>query len=368
MAPIVIVNMIVKNEAVVIKRCLDSLVLWVDGIFVADTGSTDETPHLINSWIETNKKFGKVVYQEWKNFGHNRTNALLAAQDWIKKKGMDPSKVYLVFLDADMCFEDGGKIKKDLDKADLWYIPQENRFMRYLNLRFARASLEIEVKSPTHEYYDIKTKNTTHRNEETVVIRDIGDGGCKEDKAERDIRLLKEGIAQEPDNLRYWFYLANTFKDLRQWENAVKAYQQRIQKPGWYEELFCSYLYKGDCHLRMGHKEKAIYSWLLAYNTDPTRPESLCRLAGLHRKDSKHHLAMLYIEKGYDQLKKVSERMLFLEKPCFEYMLDYELSICAFYVGQKERGRNACLKLLERTDLPQELRESCEKNLEFYKT
>ena len=107
---------------------------------------------------------------------------------------------------------------------------------------------------------------------------------------------------------------------------------------------------------------------MLAYNTDPTRPESMVRLAGLYRKDSKHNLAMLYIDMGLQQLKKESDRMLFLEKPCFEYMLDYELSISAFYVGQKKRGKEACLRLLARTDLPDALRESCEKNLKFYNT
>ena len=40
-------------------------------------------------------------------------------------------------------------------------------------------------------------------------INDIGEGGCKEDKFERDIRLLSKGIEEEPNNPRYYFYLAH---------------------------------------------------------------------------------------------------------------------------------------------------------------
>ena len=41
-----------------------------------------------------------------------------------------------------------------------------------------------------------------------LFIRDIGDGGAKHDKFERDIRLLLDGIKEEPNNVRYYFYLA----------------------------------------------------------------------------------------------------------------------------------------------------------------
>lgn len=366
MRPLLCLNMIVRNESSVILRCLKSVENWVDGIFIADTGSTDDTIHKIEEWKNKNNKWGTVVKQDWKNFGHNRTLSLKGAQKWLSQNGFDLKNVYLVFLDADMCFEKGKELLPHLKEADLWFIYQENRIMKYQNLRIAKASISLEVKCPTHEYYDIQTKDIIKKTWEGEGIKDVGDGGCKQDKAQRDIRLLKEGLVEEPTNLRYWFYLANTFKDIGQYTNAIKAYQRRVQSTGWYEELYCAYLYKGDCHISLRQKEEAVYAWLNAYNADPFRPESLCRLAAFYRKDSKHHLSMLYIEKGLEVVEKKSRRMLFQEKPCYEYHLDYELSICAYYVGQRERGKKACERLLKRKDLPSILKKSVQDNSTFY--
>ena len=41
-----------------------------------------------------------------------------------------------------------------------------------------------------------------------LSIDDRGDGGCKEDKFERDERLLRQGLEEEPNNGRFLFYLA----------------------------------------------------------------------------------------------------------------------------------------------------------------
>lgn len=362
--PIVLLNMIVKNESKVIRRCLDS-VKWVDGVLIADTGSVDNTVDIIKQWMKKHDKIGTIFSHEWKNFGHNRTKAFKEAQEWVNKH-LAGQTVYFLFLDADMCFPQGARIKARLEKADVWDVPQETGSMIYKNLRLARSSLEIEIKCPTHEYYDILTKDYVRKSFDEIRINDIGDGGSKSDKVERDIRLLKQGLVEEPDNIRYWFYLANTLRDKGDYNESIKAYDERIKRKGWYEELYCAYLYKGDCLMMMGEKEKALYTWLEAYNTDSWRLEALCRIARELRIEANHSSAMLFIEKGLQNLEKKQERMLFLEKPAYDYLLTYELSICAYYVGMKERGRKASLELLARKNIPNNIKKSVESNLRFY--
>jgi hypothetical protein len=58
-----------------------------------------------------------------------------------------------------------------------------------------------------------------------LFIHDIGDGGSKTDKFARDIGLLKE-LDECPDNDRYLFYLANSYKDYGKYDAA------RITNPG----------------------------------------------------------------------------------------------------------------------------------------
>jgi glycosyltransferase involved in cell wall biosynthesis len=71
------VIVIVKNEALHIGRCLES-VAWADEIVVLDSGSTDET-------VEICRRFTSQVYEtDWPGFGVQKQRALEKAQgDWV---------------------------------------------------------------------------------------------------------------------------------------------------------------------------------------------------------------------------------------------------------------------------------------------
>jgi glycosyltransferase involved in cell wall biosynthesis len=359
----IILNMIVKNESSIIQRCLDNL-QWVDGFVISDTGSTDNTISIIEEWGRKNNKQGKVCQNPWKNFGHNRTEAIIQAKQWCQAQNFDLTKTYLLFLDADMIFQ-GECLRDSIHLADVWDIRQQNPMIVYANLRAVRASIEIECKCPTHEYYEISTPNIVRQLFEEVAIEDIGDGGCKQDKAERDIRMLKEALLLEPKNCRYWFYLANTHRDVHDFHNAIKAYHIRIELGGWFEEMYCAMIYKGDCHYMLQQYPEAIDIWLRAYQIDPIRGESLIRLATHFRTISQHHTAMLFIDKGL-KLPLPMERQLFVEKPVYDYKFYYELSICAYYIGEMERGKLACSLLLRNPQVPSSFVESIQNNMKFY--
>ena len=71
------VILITKNEAHAIGKCLES-VSWADEIIVVDSGSTDETVTLCES-------FGAKVHEaNWPGYGPQKNRALdLAACDWV---------------------------------------------------------------------------------------------------------------------------------------------------------------------------------------------------------------------------------------------------------------------------------------------
>jgi tetratricopeptide (TPR) repeat protein len=249
--------------------------------------------------------------------------------------------------------------------ADLWDVRQQNPSVVYANLRVVRASMDVVCKCPTHEYYEIHTPHAVRKLFDGSAIQDVGDGGCKGDKSERDIRMLKEALTTDPKNCRYWFYLANTYRDVQDYHNAILAYNIRIEIGGWFEETYCALVYKGDCHHVVGQHPEAVDSWLKAYQVDPVRGEALLRLATHYRILSQHHTAMLFINKGL-KLPIPLERQLFVEKPVYDYKFLYELSVCAYYVKEKERGRVACSMLLNNPDVPPHLLGSTKNNMQFY--
>ena len=67
----IVLNMIVKDEADVIERCLNSVLGFVDAVVISDTGSADNTVELILNWQRENNIPGKLVEHNWKNFEHN---------------------------------------------------------------------------------------------------------------------------------------------------------------------------------------------------------------------------------------------------------------------------------------------------------
>ena len=261
--PTICLNMIVKNESRIITRLFDSVLPIIDTYCICDTGSTDNTMQVIKDYFDNKKIKGKIIEEPFKNFGYNRTFALNAAKDMAD---------YLIFLDADMILEIG----PDFTKTDLiretYSIRQGSIILQYYNLRLVKTSLDIKCVGATHEHYSHSGKNYKL---ETLTIKDIGDGGCKENKFTRDIRLLLEDLQKDPKNPRTHFYLGNSYKNIGDFHKAIEHYQKRIDIGGWHEEVWYSHFCIANSYKSMKQMEKAVYWWLKAYNFYPTRAESI---------------------------------------------------------------------------------------------
>ena len=87
-------NMIVKNEAHLIKDTLEKLTKKVTFHYwcISDTGSTDGTQDIIRQFFLEKNIPGELVEHEWQDFGYNRTQALNSACNKTD---------YLLVFDAD---------------------------------------------------------------------------------------------------------------------------------------------------------------------------------------------------------------------------------------------------------------------------
>jgi len=357
--PTLCLNMIVKNESKIITRLFDSVISIIDCYCICDTGSTDNTIELIYEYFQNKGITGKVVQEPFKNFCHNRNFALKACL------GMSD---YLLLLDADMILQVNLFNKSTLLKADSFHILQGNDAFFYQNMRIIKNNELYSYCGVTHEYINTPSDNTIISLEKKeIFITDIGDGGAKHDKYERDIKLLLDGIKEEPNNVRYYFYLANSYHDTERFGEAINVYKKRIELGGWIEEVWYSYYRIGLCFKNMGKMDDAIKYWMEGFNFYPNRLEGLYEIIKHYRIISKHKLAELFYNQAKNILNQNHNRnnYLFLHDEVYTSKIFYEFTTFAFYNGITNIN-NECIKVLNNSFDDGQLNNMLS-NMKFYK-
>jgi len=357
-------TMIVRNEEKIIERCLNSVKDIVDCIVICDTGSTDNTVKIIEQYIEKNKIPGEVLRHEWINFGHNRTLSVQAAQKILEKLNFSLGNTYLLLIDADMMLEIGPAFNKNALLIDSYSISQKTNAYSLYNTRLVRASLPWQSMGVTHEYWSCNMP-CTEAQLQALSIDDRDDGGCKSDKFERDVKLLTQGLQQEPENERYLFYLAQSYLCLQDYDEAIKWYKKRIDKGGWLEEVWYSKYMIGECYKAMGQWDKAMAFYLNAYQFNPERAEPLYQISRYYRLKEQYNLALFFALQG-SRIPYPEKQVLNISYPIYEYLFDEDISVAAYYTPHKEIGYAAANRLMLKKGVPYHVKEQAYKNMLYY--
>jgi glycosyltransferase involved in cell wall biosynthesis len=397
--PKLCLNMIVKNESKIITRLLDSICPLIDTYCICDTGSTDNTCEIIESYFKTKNIPGKLICEPFQNFEYNRSFALKAC-DEIEAD-------YVLLMDADMILslnESPETIKDQLTTHDCFFMFQGSESMYYKNTRIVRNKAGFSYKGVTHEYVDLPPNATQGTlSKDAIFIRDIGDGGAKADKFERDVRLLKQGLKDDPTNVRYMFYLANSLKDLagtqaqqmdfqlhqiqnqcetlrkqlsgeptclgilknmevsqtslkkekntlfeKHLREAINWYIRRIEAGGFWEEVWYSHYNIGHAYFHLKDFERGIYYFHKAYILYPQRVENIYHIVKYYREQGQNAMAAYYYLLGKKSLFQYQSRdYLFIERDIYDYKLDYEMTIVGYYENpEKLNMPKLCMNVL----------------------
>jgi glycosyltransferase involved in cell wall biosynthesis len=310
--------MIVKNEAKIVARALHAAMQVADCFCICDTGSTDDTIAVIQKTAAKNRYEGVIVQHEFVNFSVTRNAALRAAQHMGD---------YILLLDADMVLVQTNFDKSALCKA-AYLVKQGNDDFAYSNVRLVKSAPLPEYVGATHEY--VRVAGETEQLS-TLRILDHGDGGCKADKFQRDIRLLKAELEQAPNNDRAWFYLANSYFDTQQYAEAVAAYKTRIALKGWNEEVFYAMYKLSMCYKELGEEELFVGTALKAWNFLPTRIESIYQLVKYFKEQKQFRLAVAFYKLVAGA---PCPEGLFVHASMYTHELEFEYTLAAY--GAKE--------------------------------
>lgn len=349
--------MIVKNETAVIERCLRSVRRFVDCWSIVDTGSSDGTQRLIASSLEALP--GELHERPWKDFGHNRTEALALARAWGD---------YALVIDADETFEVPDGFSFPPLTADGYYTLHRgsNSAVTFELLQLLKADAPWRYEGVLHEVAVCDGPHRTASLEGPLCVGHFDSArnqGDAKQKYAQDAAILERALEQEPGNARYRYYLARSYRDAELLEKALENFAKRVDMGGWEEEVWHSLHLMGVVAADLNKYHAAVAAQLRAHQLRPRRAEALCALAQLHRTREEHQLAYLFARQAV-RIPRPDDR-LFVDDSVYLWRALDELCIAAYWVGEYEESRQAARELLQRDALPASERTRVEKNLNF---
>lgn len=352
-------NMIVKNESARIVRALESVAPYIYAYVIVDTGSIDDTKAKIKAFFDASKIPGIIRDAPFVDWSQARNAALSAGRAYAPTWGCD----YLLLTDADMdlvvtdahCFADLTGASYDMY--------QRVNSLEYVNRRLVRVDSVGDYVGVTHEYLNVEAAGCVPLS--AAYFNDHADGANRPEKFKRDINLLLEGLRKEPDNSRYFFYLAQSYKDAGKLDRAIKWYKRRVDAGGWEEEQWYAQYALALCYLSLKKDDEFIRNMQKAYNLRPQRTESLYQLANHYRVKGENALATMYAETAIHT--PPTTDMLFVDKFQTTVGPADEFAISGFYIPWR---REEAFKVADRLSItagPYEgPRQTARSNMYFY--
>jgi glycosyltransferase involved in cell wall biosynthesis len=222
-APAISACLIVRNEEKLLAKCLNSIRDYVDEIIVVDTGSSDRT-------VEIAESFGARIYHHpWEDhFSKHRNQSFsYAKNEWI----------FYIDADEEIMPGSGEILKKSITEAGedidaiavtLECIFNEGRSISYNNaVRIFRNYRGFYYKGRVHNYimgvkkvmcYPVHLFHHGYNLDKTGMSR----------KFERTTKLLKMDIADDPDDPRPHHFLSASYLSEFMSEEALKEANESI--------------------------------------------------------------------------------------------------------------------------------------------
>ena len=271
--PMLCLNMIVKNEAHIIRNTLEKLLnkIKFDYWIISDTGSTDDTKNIILDFFREKNIKGEIYDDEWKDFGYNRTLALEHA--YKKSK-------YILIFDADDEIV-GDFVLPELTKDSYFlqfgseegisYIRQQivNNYKRWKYVGVLHEIITcLDPNTPAEiikgNYYTVSGRTSSRNKDGNKYLKDA----LILEKAYDECLNKKDDLY-----IRYGFYCANSFFDAGKYEDAIKWYKITLNNNNWSQEKYVTCLRLYCCYNNLNNKEIGLYYLVKAFEYDKERSE-----------------------------------------------------------------------------------------------
>jgi methyltransferase (TIGR00027 family) len=345
--PAICLNMIVRNEAHIVREVLDAVAPYITSWVIVDTGSEDGTQELIRGHMAGLGIPGELHERPWRDFGHNRSEALALA------KGHGE---YIWVMDADDTVVGTPDFTGLSADTYLMRICDSDTFCTYWRRQLFRDGMRWHYVGVIHEYAHCKDPYVEQRLEGEYYIesRRLGGRNLDPQKYERDADLLFAEVERNPDDARSVFLLAQSYFNQGDYANARSWDARRAEMGGWDEEVYYSICRVAESMFQLGEPWPNVQdAYLSAWEFRPTRAEPLYAIASAYRADHRYQLGHLFASRAAE-LPFPEEDLLFVRADIYNWRALDERAICAAGLGKHEEAFTLCRRLLARRGIPDE--------------
>lgn len=369
MAIKLVLTQIMKNEAHVAERMLNSIKPIVDGICVIDTGSTDNSIEIVEKWGKDNGIETHVFSRPFDNFEACRNFSFEKAREVFLSKN-DGHTYYNFWIDFDEILEIAPNFNKQKIDKDLYMFNTFINTMKYTRNELCRLDKAFRFYGPVHEYIVSDDPNITTGLMDGLTVRVNMDGGSWKEgnianKYKKHTDMLEDYINNKDRNSRWVFYTAQSYHDSASIPNnktenderlrrAIFYYKERVGRSDGYEEERYYSQFRIGAIMKMLEEPwyKTHQELLKAYSMDPLRGESIKLIIDYYLQVGEYNNAYLYskfAKVNFHGKSPYPHKLLFVDEALYAWkFLEVHAAAC-FYTGRKEEAKTNFQELVKLT-------------------
>lgn len=313
------VVLIARNESKTLPRLLASLASFKERggeVVLVDTGSTDDTAEVARDLgckvTEVGNKFRRVIDDKLAD----KINMTLLA---------DGEANIVEAGDQLFDYSAARNFAASLAENDMVAMPDCDE--QYTTLDIDKLNELIEAGAQQFEYqfvfshdadgnelikfFHSKFYDRTKMRWVGIIHEVLSGEGKKETLLENVVKLehwqnpetnrghylkgLALSVLEDPTNDRNLHYFGRELMYVGRPKSAIKILEQHIALDRWPAEKSQSQIHIGDCYMRMGDAQKAVHSYIEAFNTHPLRREPMMKIAEYYYNNRMHHHVIAYV-------------------------------------------------------------------------
>jgi len=337
----------VKNAGPQFEKMLMDNLPIIDKWTILDTGSTDETIEIIKR-VLVGKKDGELYQEPFINFRDSR-NRLLDLAGTSCKFNLMLDDTYVI---KGSLREFLTEVRSDQYSSSFTLFIQSDD-TKYGSNRIIKSNTGLRYIHKIHEVISDKGNINVVIPEDVAYIEDRRFDYMEKrtmDRKQLDLKLLYEEVEEDPNDPRPYYYLAQTYNLLEDYENAFKFFMKRASfiNAGFIQERVDAIFEAARiANFKLNKPwEECMELYERCYKVDESRPESLYFIGIHYYLENDYEKAFPYFKKGFELGFPTHCQYSLKPTLSFHFLPKFLTKIC-YQLNEHKLGEEAALFFLK---------------------